>query len=56
MLDGRTMIILLMDYVFLYGGCIFDIEAMRLAGGTCLLAMAVIAVFPKRKRQEEGGK
>ena len=56
MLDGRTMIILLIYYFFLYGGCIFDIEAMRLAGGTCLLAMAVIAVFPKRKKQEEGGK
>ena len=55
MLDGKAVMILIVDYVFLYGGCVFNSNVLRLIGGCCLLGLALIAVFPKRKRQQEGG-
>lgn len=56
MLEVKVVIVLLVDYVFLYGGCVLNNDTIRVIGGCCLLGLALIAVFPKRKRQQEGEK
>lgn len=54
MLDGKILIVLLIDYVILYSGCTYDNLIFELIGGLMLLVIAIITVIPIEKKQGGG--
>lgn len=56
MSGSKVLVVLFIDYVFLYTGCTFDNAPLRITGGICLLALALITVLPMKRKHKEGGK
>ncbi|MFR9144189.1 MAG: hypothetical protein ACLVJQ_05485, partial [Lentihominibacter sp.] len=56
MSGSKVLIVLFIDFVFLYTGCTFDSGLMKMIGGICLLLLAFATVLPIKGKNKEGGK